>query len=370
MTGFVERLYASLAAATASSANLVFSPASISIALAMVRDGAAGDTADQIDELLIGPDRGGPERGGPERALRVLRRASPTAEADLMLSAVNALFVQRGYEIDPRFLSRLVSEHDCSVQPMDFSADPERSRLEINAFVDDRTRHRIAELLPRGVIDSETRLTVVNTIHLEAAWRFPFTAALTADAPFAGLGGAVRDVPTMHLVAGLPYATGDGWRAVELPYRRGSTSLLIILPDVGRSVHTVVGAVTAASTRTPSRIALSLPRFAITTSVLLSEPLRVLGMTNAFDLATADFRGITTSEPMCIGEVAHQANITVDEEGTEATAATAIAMAGLGRATEPPIEFCVDRPFVFAVGHVDSGTILFVGHVGDPYPDE
>ena len=365
MTGFVERLYASLAAATAASANLVFSPASISIALAMVRDGAAGATADQIDELLISADH-----GGAEQALRVLGPTSPTAEADLMLSAVNALFVQRGYEIEPRFLSRLVSEHDCSVQLMDFSADPELSRLGINAYVDDRTRHRIAELLPRGVIDPETRLTIVNTISFEATWRFPFTAALTADAPFAVLGGAVRDVPTMHLVAGLPYATGDGWRAIELPYRTGSTSLLIVLPDVGRNVRTAIAAVTAASNRTPTRIALSLPRFAIATSVLLSESLRALGMTDAFDVATADFRGITTSEPMCIGEVAHQSNITVDEEGTEASASTAIAMAGLGRAPEPPIEFCVDRPFVFAVRHADSGTIFFVGHVGDPYPDE
>ncbi len=363
MTGFVQRLAAALADASTPSANLVFSPASISIALAMIRDGAAGATADQIDELLIGVDP-----VGAARALRGLARAVPTADADaeIVVSAVNALFAQRDYEIGQPFLQRLDSNHDCAVHLMDFSADPERSRVEINAVIDDRTGHRIPELLPRGAISPETRLSVVNTISLEAAWRFPFAAALTADAPFTCLGGAKNDVPTMHLVAALPYATGDGWRAIELPYRPGSASLLIVLPDVGRSVGTAMEIVTAPSFSTRARLAVSLPRFAITTSVLLADSLRALGMTNAFDLATADFRAITTSEPLCIGEVAHQANISVDEKGTEASAATAVAMVGMGRAPEPPIEFCVDRPFVFALRHIDSETILFVGHVGDP----
>lgn len=161
-------------------------------------------------------------------------------------------------------------------------------------------------------------------------------------------------------------SSGDGRRAIELPYLTESANLLIVLPDLGQTVRKAMEGAAAPATHTRARVKVSLPRFAITTSVLLSDSLRALGMTNAFDLATADFRKITASEPMCIGDVAHQANITVDEEGTEASAATAVAMAGMGRATEPPIAFCVDRPFVFALRHADSGTVLFAGHVGDP----
>ena len=352
-------LYSALASAQHEPANLVFSPASISMTLAMAREGAAGTTSAQLDSLL-----GTGEGSELTRSVRALTTSVETG--GLELAIVNSMFVQRGYELGIRFVDTLRSRYDTMPQLVDYAADPENARTRINAWVDEATRHRIATLVPRGAVDGDTRLTLVNAIYMKARWQFPFAASATKDAEFTCADGVVRSVPTMRLVAGLAYAAGDGWRAVSLPYLPGSLSMLIVVPDSGRSLES---AVTVAASATPTdwaRVAVSLPRFDIGTAVSLVRPLRELGLRDAFDLATANFSGITTAEPMCIGDVVHQANITVDEAGTEAAAATALAMAGSGPAPEPPIEFRVDHPFAFAVRDANSSTPLFLGHIGNP----
>lgn len=358
MSRFARDLHGALAGTDPRPPNLVFSPASIAIALAMARQGAAGTTAAQIDSLLpVGHRRG---------LIRAVRALTADADVHLELAIVNSMFVQRGYALGQRFLDELRSRYGSTPELVDYAADPERARTRINAWVDEVTKHRIAALVPSGAVDSDTRLTLVNAIYMKARWQFPFSASATDDADFTCADGAVRSVPTMRLVAGLPYTAGVGWRCVALPYLPGTLSMLIVVPDLGQPLTTALDVATSAMPTQRTRVAVSLPRFDIETAVSLVQPLRELGMGDAFDLTTADFSGITTAEPMCIGDVVHQANITVDEEGTEAAAATAFAMAGSGMATDPPLELHVDRPFAFAVRGVTDGTLLFVGHVGDP----
>ena len=357
MNGFPRDLYATLAATT-TQPNFVFSPASVALALAMAREGAAGTTAGQIDSLLPAMERA---------ALSASARAlSAPTDPDLALSIVNSMFVQRGYELGPRFVEALRSQHDTTPELVDYAADPERARARINAWVDDVTRHRIGALLPAGSIDADTRLTLVNAVYMKARWRFPFTTGATADADFTCADGAVRRVPTMRLVAGLAFTVGHGWRCVSLPYLPGSLTMVIVVPDAGVSMERAVEVATTVQPTERARIALSMPRFEIETAAALAQPLRELGMSDAFALATADFSGITIAEPMCIGEVVHQANITVDEAGTEAAAATASAMTGSGMPVDPPVELRVDRPFAFAVREAHGDAVLFLGRVGEP----
>jgi serpin B len=355
---FARDLYGALGAADPQPPNVVFSPASIALALAMVREGARSTTAEQIDALLPIEDRAA--------LIRSVRMLTSLADDDLALAVVNSMFVQHGYELGQQFVDALRSQYDTTPERVDYAADPEQARQRINAWVDDATRHRIAALLPSGALDRDTRLTLVNAIYMKARWRFPFPASATADADFTCADGAVRRVPTMRLVAGLPYAHENGWRCVCLPYMSSALSMLVVVPDAGQPLATALSVATSAVATERTRVAISLPRFEVNTVVSVAEPLCGLGMVDAFGLDTADFSGITIAEPMCIGDVVHQANITVDEEGTEAAAATAFAMAGAAIVMDPPIEFKVDRPFAFAVRDADSGTLLFLGHVGNP----
>ena len=199
MTRLAGNLHSALAG-TGSSPNLVFSPASIALALAMVGEGAAGTTAAQIDALLPRSDRA--------ELTRAVRALTSPADLDLTVVIANAMFVQHGYRLGEQFVDALRSTYDTTPQLVDYAADPERARHGINAWVDEITRHRIGALLPAGAIDVDTRLTLVNAIYMKARWQFPFIASATADADFTCSDGVVRSVPTMHLVAGLPYAVG------------------------------------------------------------------------------------------------------------------------------------------------------------------
>ena len=175
------------------------------------------------------------------------------------------------------------------------------------------------------MLTTETRLTLVNAVYLKADWAQPFDAGLTVDAPFTTAAGDTIDVPTMSRTAELAYATGDGWRAVELPYADSSLAMLIFVPEDGflHLFEEIFLITDATRYLTPHRVRLRLPRFDIESSFSLGDQLREMGMPTAFG-GDADFSGITTEVALRIAAVVHQANITVTEEGTEAAAATAV----------------------------------------------
>jgi serpin B len=241
----------------------------------------------------------------------------------------------------------------------------------INDWVHEQTEERIPELLGRGAVDTLTRLVLVNAVYLKAAWQQPFAEGSTHPAPFTLADGTTVDVPTMTTETQFGYADGDGWQAVELPYVGGQLAMTIVVPDDlagfvdGLDADSFAAIVDSLES---SYVDLSMPKFGIETKTDLADTLAAQGMPLAFDPAAADFSGITAEERLFITAVVHQANIDVDEKGTEAAAATAVAM-GLSALPEP-VTMRIDRPFLFALRDVPTGTILFLGQVADPSASE
>ena len=368
ITAFGLDLYRALAA---HEGNLVVSPASVVLALAMARAGARGTTAAEMDEVLY--DVASDAHAGWLNALdQVLARRSGTykddggADHEVTLRIVNSTFAQRGMRLETVYLEALASRFDTGVRLVDYVAQPEAARALINSWVDDQTEHRIPELLVPGIITSDTRLTLVNAIYLKAPWQTPFQPSATRPGTFTLADGSTVEVPMMAARTSLPYAAGNGWQAVELPYIGHALALTVIMPDDLAAFESSLTADQLAAIIEDLgeyNVTLTFPKFGIETKAMLAELLAALGMPSAFD-GRADFSGITTAEALLISDVVHQANIDVDEKGTEAAAATAVVMRG--GAAPQSVTLHVDRPFLFALRDVPTGAVLFLGRVLDP----
>lgn len=352
--------------------NLVFSPASIALALDMTRAGAKGSTANEMDRVLYISDPGALAHSANALASALESRTRhidrpQNDPVDITLAIANSLWAQKDLAFETAFLDLLATEYGAGLQLVDYKHEPEKARNLINTWVADKTKQRIPELIPQGQITDQSRLTLVNAIYMKAPWLNTFAKESTANQPFTTTGGNVVDTATMHLNTDLRYARGSGFQAVELPYIGEELSMLIVLPDKGTALADGVAAVSTVSALASSRtVTLSLPKFDIETATGLATVLAAMGMPTAFTNA-ADFTGMTTAEPLVIGAVIHQANITVDEEGTEAAAATAVVMGATSApAPQDPVQLIVNRPFVFAIRDNPTGAVLFVGHIGDP----
>lgn len=369
------RIYEQLVA-DADSPNLVLSPASVAIALAMTRVGAVGTTADEMDAVL-GVDAASGGSDELHRSMNALTAelSSRTGtftrgdeEVELILALANAPWAQAGLAIERAFLDVLATEYGAGLRVVDYLGDAEGARVAINDWVDDETRGRIPELLTPGTVTADTRLVLVNAVYLKAPWARAFQEAATDDATFLTLDGDEVSVPMMSTRHRMPTASGPGWQAVELPYADDTLAMLLVLPDqehllAERLVDGLLDEVV--DELEPAEVILRLPRFDIGTTAPLGEVLRTLGMVTAFT-GDADFSAITTDEHIAVAEVLHEANITVDEDGTEAAAATAVMMEATSAPIDEPVELVFDRPFLFAVRDRVTGAITFLGRIGDP----
>jgi serpin B len=352
--------------------NMVFSPTSITLALAMARAGARGQTAAEMDAVMhaLASD----EHAGWLNALdQALASRSGTSTDDsgqdlpVTLRIANAPFAQQGMPLEAAYLETLAARYGAGLRLVDYRSATEEARQVINAWVDERTEQRIPELLAQGVLTPATRLALVNAIYLKAPWQTPFAVEATQEGAFTRADGSTVEVPFMATTASFPYASGDGWQALEIPYLGGSLALTLILPDDLAGFERTLtpdGLVAITSSLTSTQVALALPKFGIETKAELATILAALGMPTAFGDG-ADFSGITTAEQLAISNVIHQANIDVDEKGTEAAAATAVVMRATAMPSEP-LTVSVDRPFLFALRDVPTGAIVFLGRVGDP----
>ena len=368
---FATDVYRQLAARDG---NLVFSPVSIRLALAMAAAGAGGSTAEQMaDGLGLGDD--------PAAAHAVLNaldqalesRNFATDDGGVELSIANALWGQEGFDFEEAFLDRLASDYGAGMQVVDFvdSAAREQARQAINDWVAAETNDRIQDIIPEGALNAMSRLVLANAVYLDATWARTFEPEATDTAPFFRLDGSSVDVEMMHQTGGFAYARGDGWQAVRLPYMRNETAMLVIVPDTGRFAEIEAGLdatwiAEAAAALAPVPVRLGLPRFEFESDFSLNEVLTAIGMVDAFDPGAADFSGMTTQEQLFIAEVLHKAFVAVDEEGTEAAAATAVIMEATAAPVDEPIELTIDRPFVFALEDLPTETLLFLGRVTDP----
>lgn len=359
----------------AADANLVLSPYSVLVALGMTLAGAAGTTAREMRGVL-GADALGERWHKGVNALTAAidglagdQERADGSTAELALATANQLFGQRGVAWEADFVDLLAKEYGAPVRGVDFQGATERARTAINDWVEQQTADRIVDLVPTGVLDPSTRLVLVNAIYLKAPWEQPFEKGLTAPGDFHRTDGSTVAAELMrNPAASGTLSAGPGWRAVTLPYAGRRTAMTVVLPDPGRlaaveRVATTRGFAGFLAGGRPATVDLTLPRWRSRTAASLVDTLQASGMRAAF--GDADFTPMTEEDlDLVVADVRHQAFVAVDEEGTEAAAATAVVMAE----TSAPVaeEFKVDRPFLFTIHDVELGTPLFVGRVGDP----
>ncbi len=369
-------LYA-LLAETSGTDNVVFSPASIVTALVMAYAGAAGTTADEMAQTLhidLPADR----VHASFNALDSLLESRNHVEQDqqgkdvgVVVNTANSLWAQLGLTFEPQFLDTLAANYGAGVRLVDYRTAAEEARRAINAWVSDETAGKIPELIAAGGLDALTRLVLVNAVHLDATWASQFDPQATRPGDFHTLAGKTVTAQMMGQSSTFPYTHGDGWQAVELPYLHNELAMLLVVPDAGR-FNGIQGALAdglldtiIAGLSTGPEVQLTMPKFEFRTQSSLSDALRRLGMVSAFASETADFSGMTRAEQLYISEVIHEAFIAVDEEGTEAAAATAIVMRAASAPTET-VELSIDRPFLFALRDIHTGALVFFGRVTDP----
>ncbi len=353
--------------------NVFFSPYSISLALAMTYAGARGDTAQQmvntlhytLPQELLHPTFNSLDTELSQRG----QGAKGKDEKGFRLNIVNAIWGQQGYTFLQDFLDILAENYGAGIRTLDFQNAPEPSRITINDWVSDQTEGRIKDLIPPGAIDAMTRLVLTNAIYFNAAWLFPFDEDATADGTFHLLNGGEVTVPMMHETQSFAYAEGDDYQAVELPYDGRELSMVILLPQPGQfttfesslDASKVDGIIAGLASR---RVALTMPKYEFSSDFSLKKALSALGMPVAFTDG-ADFSGMDGKRDLYISDVIHKAFVSVDEAGTEAAAATAVIMT----TTSLPlnvVDVTIDRPFIFLIRDIPTGTILFLGHVTDP----
>ncbi|MBA3779772.1 MAG: serpin family protein [Chloroflexi bacterium] len=356
--------------------NLVFSPASVAVALGMARAGAKGQTADEMDDVLYAV--ASEDHANWLNALdHALADRSGTfeddggAEHELTLRVANSYFAQDDLEFERAFLEVLASRYGAGVHLVDYKRDPEAARRLINAWISDATEERIPEILVPGDVTNQTRLALANAIYLKAPWQMPFQEELTTQEPFRLGDGSEVEVPMMHTSGTVRCSRGEGWQAAELPYVGNALAMLVVVPDDLAAFEAELDAdllnrVVDSLAETEARAELALPRFSTEARAELTPVLQALGMEVPFSPDEADFSGITGDERLHIGFVIHQANIDVDEKGTEAAAATVVGMDTSGGGPAEVCDIAADQPFLFAIRDVETGAILFLGRIVDP----
>jgi serpin B len=353
--------------------NLIYSPFSISLALAMTYAGARGETESQMADVLHfpGQDVTHAAFNTLDLALAASGQSPTTDQVPLQLNIANAVWAEQTYPFQQDFLDTIALNYGAGVRLADFINQYDPVREEINRWVEEQTKDKIKDLLSKGTLDANTRMALVNAIYFKADWLTVFDAGDTYDAPFHLLDGSDAQVKMMNkLLHDIPYAKGNGYQAVELSYAGGTAAMDILVPDEGKFPE-FEAALDAAkldeilAAMQSSSVQLGLPKFTFESQFSLPNQLSALGMTDAFHPNLADFSGMTGNRDLYISDIIHKAFVAVDEKGTEAAAATVVIMR-LGMAPTSNIMLTIDRPFLFVIRDTVSGQILFVGRVVNP----
>ena len=381
---FAFDLYHTLRAT--SDGNLFFSPYSISLAFAMTYAGARGETEHQMADtlqFLLPQDRLHPAFNRLDFQLSSRSGGGDGEDGGgFQLNIANAVWGQKDYDFLDTYLDKLAESYGAGVRPVDFKESPEESRITINDWVADRTGERIRDLIPQNAIDRLTRLVLTNAIYFKARWFHTFEEGLTDVGPFYLLDGGESEASMMKMEGdrSLGYFRGEGYQAVKLLYEDGETSMTILLPDAGtfREFEESMDANLVAGILgdiEDEDVVLTMPKFKFDSDFKLNDALKIMGMRNAFSESASDFSGVDGRSCMAmdnpcllISGAFHKAFVTVDEEGTEAAAATAIITRAQSATIDPTIEVSVDRPFIFLIQDEETRAILFLGRVVDPIP--
>lgn len=367
-TAFALELYAQLKSARG---NLFFSPYSISTCLAMTHAGAKGDTEEQMRQVLhLGDDHQKVHASFHEIQQQLLEIGK---QAGTELNVANSLWAQAGHPFRSRFLEIAKANYAAEVKQVDFVNGYKTAANDINHWVEDATKNRIRQILDPGSLSELTRLVLANAIYFKGAWQNPFEKSETSGQPFHRIGGRDRDVPLMHRVETVRYLEDSKFQAIELPYRHGLLSMVVFLPRAMDGCAQLEAQLTpelisrSLNQMRPKVVEIFLPTFKLESGFDLSETLQRMGMPDAFG-RKADFSGIDGERFLFISGIFHKAWGEVNEEGTEAAAATVVAMVGCAMAEPPPPPpvFRADHPFVFFIRHTRTGSILFIGRFAEP----
>lgn len=370
--------------------NALISPYSIQSALVMAYAGADGTTRDEMAKVLHYPKDESQLHQSFAALRKTLNKAIEQSElvsarerqygqtnAPLTLVVANRLFGQRGYDFREPFLTLLKDNYSAPFEDMDFINRSALAKQRINEWVEDQTRKRIRDLIPDGALGPLTRLVLVNAIYLKAPWAEKFEASATKPGLFHVNGGKGVEVPMMSQRKEFLYRKGNGFSVVRLPYNYQFV-FLIILPDNVNGLATLEAKLSPGLNTELVKfencdVTLHLPKFKLEPPMMpLSQTLQALGMKSAFDhpRGSADFERMAPRKPddyLALSEVFHKTFLKLDEEGTEAAAATALTAIAMGIHEPPkPVEMNVDHPFIFAIRHEPTRAILFLGHVTDP----
>jgi serpin B len=351
--------------------NLMFSPYSISSALAMTYEGAKGQTAEEMQRVLHLPGDSVVRRSEYSGIYDWLNKANKPYK----LSTANALWAQKDYPFESDFFGIVEKYYGGKVTNLDFRSDTENSRKTINKWVEDKTYERIQDLIPEGFLTPTTRLVLTNALYFNASWLSQFEAGETDDQDFKTASGTSVKARMMHMTAYYNYSETGALQILEKPYLGDDISMLIILPknnNIG-SLENAISTANLAGWKKNMKleyVKLSLPKYKYENKYFMAKDLKEMGMPTAFS-RQADFSRMSEAEELYIDDVIHQTFIEVSETGTEAAAATAVVMRPTGASPGiriPPIPkiFNADHPFIFVIQERESGNILFMGRVTDP----
>jgi serpin B len=353
--------------------NLFFSPTSISTALTMTYAGAAGGTEAEMAKTLHFQTPNDQLHDGM-KALQAFWK-TPDEKKGIRLNLANRLWGQESYEFLPAFLQVTRDKYGAELARLDFSQS-EEARETINTWIEEETEDKITDLIPVGGVSSDTKLVLTNAVYFHGIWAEPFGKDRTKDEDFNLTAADKIKVPMMHRWDESRHGAIDDLQVLELPYGDSSLSMIIVLPKEIDGLADLEAKLTfqnlqrwTASLKHEDEVKVYLPKFKTTSQFEMSDTLKMMGMKSAFDANVADFSGMTGDKDLFISAVIHKAFVDVNEEGTEAAAATAVIMAPTAapvqEPTEPPV-FRADHPFVFMIRDNHNDAILFMGRIMNP----
>jgi serpin B len=363
---FAFDLYAKLASGKG---NIFFSPYSISTALAMTYAGARGKTESQMARVMyFRKDRKGFHKTYGEMQSRI---NGVQKEGNVKLCVANSLWMQKDYKFLPSFLALTQTNYDAAFNYVDYKKDAEAARVSINTWVAQKTNDKIKDLIGQGALDATTKMVLANAIYFKGSWAQKFDTAMTKEQPFRISSKDSVNVRMMTLYGQeFGYLKDNKVECIRLPYAGNDLSMIIILPKKRDGLNEIESTLTKGQVNgfcanlRKTEVTVCVPKFKITRDFLLNKQLSSLGMSDAFG-RSADFSGMDDTRSLFISAVIHKAFVDVNEEGTEAAAATGVVMMTKCMPGTPPM-FCADHPFIFLIRDNATGSILFMGRIVNP----
>lgn len=363
---FGLELFQKVAAEAGMKDNTMISPLSVSLALAMTYNGAAGTTKTEMEKTL---KLYGLTTTQINSAHKALVNALQSTDPDVLLEIANAIYYRKGLQVKSNFVEINQESYDAEVTSLDFNAPTALGT--INGWVANKTRNKIPTIIDS--IDPDLAMILLNAIYFNGIWKSKFDAKGTHELPFTFGDGSSKPIAMMNQEAAFEYASNDLFSAIHLPYGKGQYRMTVILPNSGKSTSDVISRLNndnwnawMKEFQLKQKVDVTMPRFKFSWEMKLNSLLSTMGMPTAFIPNKADFTGIATGVELYISYVIHKTFVDVNENGTEAAAVTAVGISVTSMPIDPPVRFYVDRPFLFAISEKTTGTILFIGEMNAP----